>query len=170
MLVFKTKWHIIYAIISRPDGYPKPDPYPVGTGTSINLYPLDLSGTGIVVGGYLLYPHHTRPVAIPNHEHLITFRSGSNGLGSVVGCSDFFMDRCCSSWTNTPAGTSTRIDPSFESTSDPHVVVSDHAINLQTQELILMFAYFHDVVVHGVLVDILLLIDLLNNQQGVVVD
>jgi hypothetical protein len=37
----------------------------------------------------------------------------------------------------------------------PHVVVSDHVVNLQAQELILQFAYIHDIRIHGVLVDLL---------------
>ena len=45
MLVYRTKLHVIYAIISRPDGYPKPEPYPVGT--DIKFYLLDFAGTDI---------------------------------------------------------------------------------------------------------------------------
>jgi hypothetical protein len=52
----------------------------------------------------------------------------------------------------------------------PHVVVPNHMMDLESRELILELAYFHDIRIHGVLVDVLLLVDLLNHQQGVIVD
>ena len=45
MLVYVTKRHIMYTIINGSDGYPKPDPYLMGTG--IKFYPLDFAGTGM---------------------------------------------------------------------------------------------------------------------------
>jgi hypothetical protein len=41
------KWYVIYVIINRPDGYPKPNLYPVGTDTGIKFYTLDFAGTCI---------------------------------------------------------------------------------------------------------------------------
>jgi hypothetical protein len=43
-------------------------------------------------------------------------------------------------------------------------------MDFQSRELILELAYLCDVCVHGVLVDVLLLVDLLDHQQGVDVD
>jgi hypothetical protein len=56
----------------------------------------------------------------------------------------------------------------------PHVVVANHMTNFQAQELILelilKLAYLYDIRVHGVLVEIPLLVDLLGHQQGVAID
>jgi hypothetical protein len=43
-------------------------------------------------------------------------------------------------------------------------------MNFQARELVLELAYLYEVRVHGILVDILLLVDLLDHQQGVAVD
>jgi len=70
MLVYRTKWHVIYAIISRPNGYPKPDPYPVGTGTGIKFYPLDFAGTGMPYSfGYRRGRVFTLPTPYPTRCH-----------------------------------------------------------------------------------------------------
>jgi hypothetical protein len=45
-----------------------------------------------------------------------------------------------------------------------HIVVANHMVNFQPRELFLEPAYFRNVGVHGVLVDVTLLIDLLNHQ------
>jgi hypothetical protein len=45
-----------------------------------------------------------------------------------------------------------------------HVIVTNHMMNFQTRELVLELAYFHDIRVHGVLVDISLFVDLLDHQ------
>jgi hypothetical protein len=51
-----------------------------------------------------------------------------------------------------------------------HIVVANHMVNFQSQELSLELAYFHNVDIHGVLVDVPFLVDLLNHQQGVTID
>jgi hypothetical protein len=43
-------------------------------------------------------------------------------------------------------------------------------MDFQRQELVLELAYFCDVRVHGVLIDVPLFVDLLNYQQGVATD
>jgi hypothetical protein len=45
-----------------------------------------------------------------------------------------------------------------------HIVVVNHMVNFQPRELALELAYFYNVHVHGVLDDVLLLVDLLNHQ------
>jgi hypothetical protein len=45
-----------------------------------------------------------------------------------------------------------------------YIVVANHMVNFQPRELFLELAYFHDIGVHGVLIDISLLVDLLNHQ------
>jgi hypothetical protein len=42
-------------------------------------------------------------------------------------------------------------------------------MDFQPRELVLKLAYFYDVRVHGVLIDVPLFIDLLDHQQGVTV-
>jgi hypothetical protein len=46
----------------------------------------------------------------------------------------------------------------------------NHVVNFQPQELALELAYFHNICVHGILVDVPLLVDLLHHQKGVTVD
>jgi hypothetical protein len=43
-------------------------------------------------------------------------------------------------------------------------------MDLESREFVLKLVYFHDVCIHGVLVDVLLLVDLLDHQQGVAID
>jgi hypothetical protein len=50
------------------------------------------------------------------------------------------------------------------------VVVVNHMMNFQVRELVLELAYFHDIRVHGVFVDIPLFVDLLDHQQGVAIN
>jgi hypothetical protein len=45
-----------------------------------------------------------------------------------------------------------------------HIVVANHMVSFQPRELFVELAYFHDVGVHGVLIDVPLLVDLLNHQ------
>jgi hypothetical protein len=45
-----------------------------------------------------------------------------------------------------------------------HIVVANHMVNFQPREHFLELAYFRDVGVHGVLVDVPLLVDLWNHQ------
>jgi hypothetical protein len=45
-----------------------------------------------------------------------------------------------------------------------HIVVANHMVNFQPRELVLELACFRNVGVHGVLVGVSLLVDLLNNQ------
>jgi hypothetical protein len=45
-----------------------------------------------------------------------------------------------------------------------HIVVVNHMVNFQPQELFLKLSYFHDIGIHGVLIDVPLLVDLLNHQ------
>jgi hypothetical protein len=45
-----------------------------------------------------------------------------------------------------------------------HIVVANHMVNFQPRELALELAYFHNIGIHGVLVDVPLLFDLLNHQ------
>jgi len=47
VLVYTTEWKVIYAIINITDGYPKPDPYLVGTCTGVTFYPLAFAGMGM---------------------------------------------------------------------------------------------------------------------------
>jgi hypothetical protein len=51
-----------------------------------------------------------------------------------------------------------------------HIVVVNYMVNFQPQELFLELAYFHNIGIHGVLVDVPLLVDLLNHQKGVTID
>jgi hypothetical protein len=44
-----------------------------------------------------------------------------------------------------------------------HIVVANHMVNFQPRELVLELACFHNVGVHGVLVDVPLLVDFLNH-------
>ena len=82
MLVYITKWHIIYDIINRPDKYPKPNPYLVSTSKGIKIYPLDLMGTCMIVGVFTLsapYPTCCQPHSLMGRaRHLVrTERLGS---------------------------------------------------------------------------------------------
>jgi hypothetical protein len=52
----------------------------------------------------------------------------------------------------------------------PHVVVPNHMMDLESGELVLELAYFLNIRVHGVLVDVPLLVDMFNHYQGVAVD
>jgi hypothetical protein len=45
-----------------------------------------------------------------------------------------------------------------------HIVVANHMVNFQPRELLLELAYFHNVGIHGVLVDVSLLVEWLNHQ------
>jgi hypothetical protein len=52
----------------------------------------------------------------------------------------------------------------FEEHIRAHIVVVNHMVNFHPQELVLKLAYFHNLGIHGVLVDVSLLVDLLNHQ------
>jgi hypothetical protein len=45
-----------------------------------------------------------------------------------------------------------------------HVVVANHMVDFQPRELVLELAFLHNVCVHGVLVDVPLLVDLMDYQ------
>jgi hypothetical protein len=48
----------------------------------------------------------------------------------------------------------------------PNVAIQNHMMDLESQELVLELAYFPDICIHGFLVDVSLIVDLLDHQQG----